>query len=280
MAEFSSILDTEAVYIKNLSNNRDLSLAGGQLQQMNTALNVLKGGLDSDKTQQLLSHQDAVSGIISTEHERLLQKQQGIEQATTSQTRLIQLNQNYSQRFSRYTQIIIIFVVALLLFLGILMIQRNFGILPDGVFEVITILIVVGTVIYSLTIYNEISSRSNMDYKQIATTPPVVLTSDQIKAQTAKSEDSGNLLGSIDLGACIGSSCCAATTTWDIDSQKCIVQSGFTTLQDQFTPLQDQFTTLQSAYGVDILKDAKKYIGKQYITKPYEPSEFDSYAKI
>ena len=108
-----------------------------------------------------------------------------------------------------------------------------------------------------------------MDYNKIATLPTASLTSAETAEKTAKSANSGNLLGSIDLGACIGSSCCATGTEWDISSQSCIV-----------TTTTSAFTTLQTAYGTDILQHSKLYIDTQYTSKPYEPSEFDNYAKI
>jgi hypothetical protein len=100
-----------------------------------------------------------------------------------------------------------------------------------------------------------ISSRDKMDFDKIATTSPKILSTSEIAAQLKENQTSGDILGSLNLGGCIGSSCCDTGTVWDISGQMC---------KPTVLPKQIEKFTMNSSSSV----------------VPYEKSEFDKYDKV
>ena len=70
----------------------------------------------------ILGQQRAMSDIVTTENNRLVDKQRNVENAYSSQQRAVYLNNNLQKKYNAYTKIIIvIFIGALVLFiLGLL----------------------------------------------------------------------------------------------------------------------------------------------------------------
>lgn len=256
--DFSSILNQESTYLSSLANVFPLNLgtATSNLNIVNTQLGALAGKIDVSGTQAITSRQADMSNIISNETDRLNAKKNSIDQAMDSQKRLVSLNQSYSEKYSQYIFIIIIMVVALVLFLGILMVQQNMENPPSGFFTFLQIIVLGGAFIYAMIIYNNIQSRNNMNYAELAVTTPLPLTAEQIAAQSAAQTKAGNLLGSQNLSGCMGSTCCGTGSIWDVSSQTCI--------PDSFTTIADSGNMILSKNSVD--------------TKAYSDNEFDVYA--
>ena len=254
--DFPSLLTAQSDYVSTATANAT------NLGNVKTQLTALKDVMTNDSMNAIYTRQQEMDAIVNGENARLRTKGSSIDQAKQGQDRLIALNQNYSKRFSQYIQIIVIWAFVFVIFLAISMGNRNFGFLPAGAMEVITIILIGGALIYSISVYTTILQRSNMNYDEISIPPPrTALTAAEIAKQTADNQASGNLLGQLDLGACIGSSCCASGTHWNTTTQQCA--SG---------ELVSAFTTMSQAY---IIKPFNSLA-----TKPFEPSEFDSYAKI
>ena len=179
--------------------------------------------LNNNAANYVLAQQADVNTMITTENTRLNTKANSIQQAKDSQDRLVSLNQNYSSRYNQYNYIIIIIVVALVLFLGITLIQRNMEDPPTGLFTFLTVLIFGGAFIYIIMIYSTIMSRSNMDYEQLNIPAPLPAKSAGSKSMRRQAAgETGDLLGSImSPEECVGQSCCIGGTLYDDTTGSC-----------------------------------------------------------
>ena len=249
--DFPSLLAAQFNYVNTAGNS---ATSAANMADISGQLLALKNAMSDVSMNAIYTRQQEMDAIVNGENDRLRIKGSSIDQAKQGQDRLIALNQNYSKRFSQYIQIIVIWAFVFVIFLAISMGNRNFGFLPTGAMEVITIILIGGALIYSVSVYNTILQRSNMNYDEISIPPPrTALTAPELAKQTADNQASGNLLG--DMGACIGSSCCPTAHPWDPYTQLC-----------------SAFTTIDQAYASGQIDSLA--------TKPFEPSEFDSYAKI
>jgi hypothetical protein len=212
----------------------------------------------SNVSEPILIHQNDLTNIVNNETKRLNLKKDSIENATTTQKRMIQMNDSDGKKNAEYIKMVIAGVIVLVIMIGLILLTRMFPFI-SGIVILIIVLLISVYIIYCVHKYNVISSRDKMDFDKLATTSPNILTSSQIDSTLKANQASGNLLGSLNLGGCIGSSCCDVGTVWDISGQMCIplrIVSGF--------------TTLNTAY--------KK--GDMSSIIPYEKSEFDNYEKV
>jgi hypothetical protein len=194
----------------------------------------------------------SINGIISQEQTRLNQKQAAVKTAQDNQNRLVALNQNYSSRTQQYIKMVLLLVAVLL---AILALKYLDGVIPPTVNTLLGIVVVSVGIIYMFILYEQLRERDNIDYNQLVFSPPK--KKDLSGNDLAKNSNIGDLIGSIDLGECIGPACCASGTIWDVSSQTCIVKT-----KEPFTMYRtnESFST--------------------YKTKPYTDYEFDSYSSI
>ena len=263
--DFNTILTQQYNYINSLINiiGPNPANASTKLSQINQQLNNLDQQLNSSDSQAVLTRQSDMQSIINSETIRLQTKQNSIDQAMQSQSRLVDLNQSYSNRYADYNIIIIIIVVALVLFLGISFIQPMIDFLPDWIFTSLIVIIFSVAFIYSIIIYTNIQYRSNMDHNVLDLSTPKPLTPDEVAAQTAANVAAGNLLASQNLSGCTGSSCCGNGSIWDISSQLCIIPDSFATL------------------GNTKYSTASPFSVSEYSTaSPFSVSEYSSYAPV
>ena len=145
---------------------------------------------------------------------------------------------------------VITVVIALVLFLGITIIQRNMANPPTGLFTFLTILIFGGAAIYVLMVYYNMTGRSNMNFDEVNVSAPVKLGPDQIKKQLEEATAAGNLQGgAVASDACVGAACCAGASHWDVSGQFCT----------------SPFTTMDQAYGQrDINKQVSSFSDSEY----------------
>ena len=278
--DLPGILSAQSKYLTDLSNNQlNLNSAGvsANLASINSQLGTLNSSLNAGSVTDILSRQSDMQGIIDSENGRLQQKQASIDQAKQGQNRLISLNQSYSKKFSQYTLIMIVGVIALILFLGIILAKQNFPFIPEFFFNILTIVVIASAIIISIIIYGGILSRDNMNYDELALPPPKITTPDQVAAAVAANQAAGNLLGSIYLGSCIGQQCCADGTYWDSSSNTCLPNAAAdmnaAAAAASAAGSKQPFTSLGYAYLTNQTVKSNE-------TLPYSTSEFENYAKI
>ena len=222
------------------------------LTDINTGLSDLNTLISADvpKYEKILASQTEMQDIINRENTRLNSKKTSIDDALNGQQRMIAMNQNYSSRYNQYVIMVITVVIALVLFLGITIIQRNMANPPTGLFTFLTILIFGGAAIYVLMVYYNMTGRSNMNFDEVNVSAPVKLGPDQIKKQLEEATAAGNLQGgAVASDACVGAACCAGTSHWDVSGQFCT----------------SPFTTMDQAYSQrDITKQVSSFSDSEY----------------
>ena len=211
----SNLFNLEATWLSGLRGD---NTGSNVIQDLSNNVNALSNAL-TDKTFSAMFQNE----VIQNEQNRLNQKQQSIDLAKTSQNRMITLNNSYSARYGAYIKIIMIVVVLFVMFIGLRFLQSSLIFIPSGVMDLIYIIIFSVGFIYALTIYMDIQSRDPVYFDQI-NLPPPNMPADAASSNLAqiKNANFGNLLGGLQLGTCIGGSCCDGTTTaWDTASQTC-----------------------------------------------------------
>jgi hypothetical protein len=206
------------------------------------------------------------------EKQRLLLKKEQIDTSLDGKKRGVLLNDSYRQRFEQYTRIIIIIVFTLAIFIGILIIGRNFPMIPSFIIDIISIILFIVcffSVYFSLV---DIYKRDKLNYNELDLQGPNILTPAEIEKKTKQEAKAGNLLGSINLGSCIGQSCCSEGAKWDSSNNFCISETVYLnrygSIDSLTTPARrEQFSTMSVIMNNNLIQ-------------PNSPNEFIGYSKI
>uniref|UniRef100_A0A6C0HT26 Uncharacterized protein n=1 Tax=viral metagenome TaxID=1070528 RepID=A0A6C0HT26_9ZZZZ len=197
----------------------------------------------TDKTvNDTLTHQQNMLNIVGTENDRLKVKKDEIDTAYTGKQRAVELNDSYRLRYKQILKIILVIIITIVLFIAIIFASRAFPFVPSFIFEILSIIVVsIGIiVVYSMTI--NLLSRSKVDYNELNLPPPGV-SGNAIATSLKKkyNEDVDELLRSLDMNICYGSSCCDLGTYWDSGNGVCAgnTYSNFTTIN--LSQLQGEF---------------------------------------
>jgi hypothetical protein len=194
--------------------------ATSQMDSIKTTLNDVDTALSNGQYANVVSQQQAVKQMIDTENTRLQQKKQSIDHSSEGQQRIMQLNDSYVKRGREYLKIVVavVFILGTLAAIYALNGVVEGGMFPDGVVTFITIILLALLCIYAVTTYIGILQRDKINFDKInpGALPPVSSSATQ---STTKSGQ--NLFGQLDVGACVGSSCCAQGTQWEIATQTC-----------------------------------------------------------
>lgn len=258
--DLSGVFHIQKQYLTDLSaiagNNIPVS---NYLPSLSTQLNDLYTQFSSANTSSsyVLDHQTKMNTIIQNENNRINTKKMSVDDAIQGQRRLIDLNESYRKKNLQYINILIVFIVTVLLYLGLVLLGRNFPIIPSIVINILIGCVIATAIILIVILMTVINNRDTMDFDKLAFVPPPDVSGNVVSS-------TGNIdLGSLSLGSCIGSSCCNSGTTWDASSNTCI------SAPTETAP----FTLLSEVYGNNLI-----------ITNPafntYLPSEYDSYVKM
>jgi hypothetical protein len=261
--DFTGVLTSSNNSLNNLGNQTTTPETIKILNQDQTILGYIYSDYDQANkySAQVMTNQQQMNDIVSTELTRLNEKKQSIDNALSTRERVSQLNDSYRQRYMQYTKMIAVFILALVCFILINLLGKFLPIIPSIVIDISNVVILCATCIILYNIYANIQSRNKLYFDRLNLDPPTIITPDQA-AQNKKSAGlSGNLLGSVNLGGCIGKDCCSAGTYWDLSSSTCLPGTD---------PSANSFTTLTYAYP------------KQTIFSPAanSPNEFSEYTII
>ena len=225
-------------------------------------------------TNAVLDHQNDVMNIVDTEKQRLLSKKEQIDTSFEGKKRGILLNDSYRQRFEQYTKIIIIVVFTLAIFIGILILGRNFPIIPSFILDLLSIILFIVcffSVYFSLV---DIYKRDKLNYNELDLQGPNILTPAEIEKKAKEEGKAGNLIGTINTGSCVGIACCSDGAKWDSNNHYCISESiylnRYGSIDTLATPAQsdsEQFSTLS-------------FIVNNAFIQPNSPNEYIGYSKI
>ena len=113
---------------------------------------------------------------------------------------------------------VITIVIILLLYLGIVILKRYFPLIPSSVTLGLYIVIFSVGIIYLYNMYYDISRRNNMNFDEINYIAPNTYLGN-VAGNTSSSSFG---MGNINLGMCIGQTCCANGTIWDSGNSVCV----------------------------------------------------------
>ena len=148
-------------------------------------------------------------------------KLQFLEGEKNNKIRLVQINDYYGQKYSEHATLMK-YIIYMLVPIIILCFLFNAGILPSFIFYILLIFISVIGSIYIVFKLISIWNRDNMNYQAYNwnfNTKAAPGTKDSGKI------DNPWLLPNINIGTCIGISCCSPGTLYDRTINKCILET-------------------------------------------------------
>lgn len=105
--------------------------------------------------------------VINAEYVRLNTKKKNMDDAISAQKRVVWLNESYRKRYSRYTQIVMIIAMVLVIYLGVLAFRKYFPNYPEWISDIVLIIVFFIGAILCVNILIEISTRSITNYDEL-----------------------------------------------------------------------------------------------------------------
>jgi len=177
-----------------------------------------------------LNNQKDVERVINQEHEHLLEKKEKIDDSYESKKRLLELNESYRLKSADYTKLLMIFIFGLVILAFIVFLSKTVTFIPGLVYDILSIIVICATAYLGYIKYIDITRRDDLYYNELHMGQPPSNSPAQIAEMNKQNAKLGDLLGSVNLGACTGASCCDADgTEWDESSSMCVLQKPKTT---------------------------------------------------
>ena len=214
-----------------------------------------------EKNKQLLLKQNEVKAIVDDENQRIQSNIKRVEDNLITKKRLVEFNENQRLRTQHYNGILFIFVLAMFVIVVMVIGFRLLPFLPDFVLYTLVIIVGGAAAIKIFTLYSNLHERSHLNHNELHLDKPIVDTPEQVKEKQEAAAKSGDLLGSIDIGGCIGAACCDSSNNivWNATSRKCTYQAPFGNM---------------NGFVIERLKYNKN------IVSPNTPSEISRYSKV
>jgi len=224
VTDVSGLIDIQKDYLAGITVKSDdpelsdkITTLQGELDKLYT--NFKNANISS---KDVLDKQQEVYDIIDTEKERLLLKKQGIDNALVGKKRAINLNESYRLRQTQYTRMKVTVVITLVVCIVLAFLGKRFPVIPSIIITLLILISLLVGVLYCLFIYSVISSRSKLNYNELNLPGLNVPSDDDLAANRNAAGKAGDLLGSINIPGCIGSSCCNDDTVWSQTKSKCV----------------------------------------------------------
>lgn len=231
-----------------------------------------------------------LSDILEKERQRLEVKKSNIDTTIAAQGRLMTLNDSYRKRYSRYTQMIAIFVFAVIAFLLVSALPRIAPFIPRFVIDILSFFIVLYAAIKIIYIFFEIQSRSNTNYDELDIPPSVDLSGNLLSIDIGQAGESKfnigditTLLSSYGITTCFGGDCCPDGYLYDKVSNKC-VEAGSQSQPASPAPAIAPFTLISEATdngeldskslgspapnGQMFVTEGEKFVERRFIAPP------------
>lgn len=187
-----------------------------------------------------------LTDLLTTEQTRLNAKKSNIDATMKAQGRLMSLNDSYRKKYSKYTQMVAIFTISVILFLLLNALPTIAPFIPRIIIDVLIVLLVFIATYKLFTIYTEIQSRSNLNYDELDIPPKVDPSANFTALALGQSDNKDKsmdlnalygILAQYGITTCVGQQCCPEGWTYDETANSCIenvgrAKSGFTLLSD------------------------------------------------
>ena len=145
------------------------------------------------------------TNFYADELKRLNEKNENAKSILNTQDRLSKLNDSYRKRYAKYVEILVVLIIAYTLYLGMIMLQKSFPVIPLFLVDVVTTLLIFAVSYYLFTAYWELNSRSVINYDEIDI-PPYDSSGVNVSALEEKGQIFDNSVNPID--TCVGEDCC------------------------------------------------------------------------
>jgi len=232
----TGLVNIQSDYLNSIKGNLSAQQRS-QIDDVQKRLSDVNTTLNGSNTNALYSQQRNMIDILDKEKERLNLKKEKIDAALDGKQRILDLNESYRARNADYIYLLAYFVLTLAVLLVISKVVKIFAI-SSSISDIIYIIILSISFIYIYLQYLDISSRDSLYYDKLNLKPPKILTPEEIAQQTLKNQEAAkysnvsDLLGTINVGGCVGPLCCSGDTIWDANNSVCVKGSAFTTLEN------------------------------------------------
>ena len=254
-----SILTTIQSILSSLGTNTSNIDTTSVTNGLNT-IQTISANAD-EKNKQLLLKQKEVKALVDDENARIQTNIQRVEDNLITKKRMVEFNENQRLRTEHYNEILSIFVLAMFVIIAIVIGFRLLPFLPGFISYTLILIVSGAAAIKIFMLYSNLQARSHLNYNELHLDKPIVDTPEQVKEKQEAAAKSGDLLGSIDIGGCMGAACCDSSNNivWNATSRKCTYQAPFGNM---------------NGFVIERLKYNKN------IVSPNTPSEISRYSKV
>ena len=278
ITDLNGLVTLQKEYLKILENKPNDPELTTKVAQLQTELESAYTSLETANvsSSNVLTHQEDVADIVDTEKDRLLIKKQSIDNALVGKKRAIELNDSYQKKQAEYNKIKFAWVIALAISVILVISKKTFVFLPSFMFDLFTILVLLGASIYTISILIEVSRREKINFNKLDLPDPAARTAAELQAaaKAASKEEGGDLLGGMNLYGCVGSYCCSPGTKWDNDITKCVHDDEYDPNEIQDEATAETFNTMINTQHIN-----KRRININNV-KENCANEYDNYSKV
>lgn len=215
------IFDIQKSYLNSLSTNVAVNgSTAGMVTDLETQLKTMHSNYNaaSQNVNEVLTKQKEMQAMVDNEHTRLLEKKSIVDDTFNGKLRGSQLNESYRQKRAAYMKILIAISISLIVYLIVYFVLKTFS-LPEGIGNLLSILLFSVTILYILSVMTEIYKRDNMDYSTLNLPAPKIVTD----ASAGQLSDAVSDKKGANPNECIGGSCCdTSISVWNKYANKCI----------------------------------------------------------
>jgi len=229
--DLNQVLDIQKDYLTKVTSESQDPNSTSVIQNIQTNLTNMRNNYNNANltTDNLITQQDKVMDIVSTEKQRLEQKKKSVDAVIYGQNRAVDLTDSARLRQSAYTRLLLIFIFTLGAFVLIIILSRSFPFIPQTVFDILSIIVISIGIYTGIYTFLDIQSRSNMNFNELNL--PAIKNKD-LGNTKLDNDNEVSLLDVININGCIGSDCCGPFTRWDEGNAICraVTLNGFTTM--------------------------------------------------
>lgn len=231
-----------------------------------------------------------LSDLLIRERDRLREKKSNIDTTLAAQGRLMTLNDSYRKRYSRYTQMIAVFVFAVIGFLLVSALPRIAPFIPKLIIDVLSLFIILYATYKIFSLYLEINSRSNTNYDELDIPPSVDVSGNLMSLDLGQKEKAGWSMGDISellaryqINTCFGGDCCPDGYIYSSEQNKCVEASlagapaptpaAPAPAGETFTSMSDAFSNTlgtPASVGQRFTTVGEKYVEPRFLAPPIQ----------
>jgi hypothetical protein len=231
--DIQSLQQMEQQLFNNLESNPNLTIKEQQqmidkmnqlshmrvnlYQTLNSVNNYSQSALTASVG--LLKEQLIAVSIIEDELNRSKKRLEILEEEKNNKIRLVEINNYYGDKYAEHSQLMKL-IISILIPVIILAFLNNKGILPNSIYYILMIIISLIGAYYFWKRMFSIWMRDNMNYQEYNWYFDPNNVSTTSTTTTVKDPWGGAI--DMNLGTCVGDSCCSDGLVYDTDMNQCV----------------------------------------------------------